>query len=45
MRTYLPDGDIDVCLLGPHELLSRDDWTVRLRAHVERARLPPRRRA
>ena len=37
MRTYLPDGDIDVCLLGPHELLSRDDWTVRLRAHVERA--------
>ena len=37
LRTYLPDGDIDVCLLGPHELLSRDDWTVRLRAHVERA--------
>jgi syndecan 1 len=27
-----------VCLLGPHELLSaRDDWTTRLRAHVERA--------
>ena len=27
-----------MCLLGPHELLSaRDDWTTRLRAHVERA--------
>ena len=37
LRTYLPDGDIDVCLLGPHELLAKDHWTTRLRAHIERA--------
>mmetsp|Transcript_23100 Transcript_23100/g.57232 ORF Transcript_23100/g.57232 Transcript_23100/m.57232 type:complete len:146 (-) Transcript_23100:281-718(-) len=37
LRTYLPDGDIDVCLLGPHEVLSKDSWTLRLRAHIERA--------
>ena len=37
LRTYLPDGDIDVCLLGPHELLSKDSWTTRLREHIEDA--------
>ena len=37
LRTYLPDGDIDVCLLGPHELLSKENWTFRLRSHIERA--------
>jgi hypothetical protein len=36
LRTYLPDGDIDVCLLGPHELLAADPcWTSRLRDHIE----------
>ena len=36
LRTYLPDGDIDVCLLGPHELLAKDPcWTSRLRDHIE----------
>ena len=36
LRTYLPDGDIDVCLLGPHELLAANPcWTSRLRDHIE----------
>ena len=36
LRTYLPDGDIDVCLLGPHDLLAKDPcWTNRLRDHIE----------
>ena len=36
LRTYLPDGDIDVCLLGPHSSLSKEPcWTQRLRDHIE----------
>lgn len=35
LRTYLPDGDIDICLVGSNELLARDGWTERVRALLE----------
>ena len=35
LRTYLPDGDIDLCLLGSDELLLRDSWAEKLRAALE----------
>lgn len=32
LRTYLPDGDIDLCLVGSSELLLNDSWAEKLRA-------------
>ena len=34
--TYLPDGDIDVCILGDHEVLDSQSWPERLSAFIAR---------
>lgn len=35
LRTYLPDGDIDLCLVGSSELLLNDSWAEKLRAVLD----------
>ena len=32
--TYLPDGDIDMCILGDHEVLDSQTWPERLSAFI-----------
>jgi hypothetical protein len=34
--TYLPDGDIDMCILGDHEVLDSQSWPERLSAFIAR---------
>lgn len=37
LRAYLPDGDIDVCLLGDHRVIDKANWTTKFRRHIEKA--------
>ena len=37
LRAYLPDGDIDVCLLGDHRVIDKVHWTTKFRKHIEKA--------
>ena len=37
LRAYLPDGDIDVCLLGDHRVIDKAQWTTKFRKHIEKA--------
>ena len=36
LRAYLPDGDIDVCLLGDHRVIDKASWTTKFRKHIEK---------
>lgn len=36
LRAYLPDGDIDVCLLGDHRVIDKATWTNKFRKHIEK---------
>ena len=36
LRAYLPDGDIDVCLLGDHRVIDKQQWTTKFRKYIER---------
>lgn len=35
LRTYLPDGDIDLCLVGSGDLLLNDSWAEKLRSLLD----------
>jgi DNA polymerase sigma len=37
LRAYLPDGDIDICLLGDHRVIDKSNWTTKFRKYIERA--------
>jgi len=37
LRAYLPDGDIDVCLLGDHRVIDKATWTTKFRKYIEKA--------
>ena len=34
--TYLPDGDIDMCVLGDHDVLDSQSWPETLSAFIAR---------
>ncbi|OUS45051.1 hypothetical protein BE221DRAFT_195624 [Ostreococcus tauri] len=36
LRAYLPDGDIDVCLLGDHRVIDKASWTTKFQKHIEK---------
>ena len=36
LRAYLPDGDIDVCLLGDHRVIDKATWTTKFQKHIEK---------